>query len=51
MRWDQIPFNEKASAADKAAEFDLQIRENGGPTPAELEKMAEADKADCKTCK
>lgn len=50
MRWDQIPFNEQSSAADKAKEFDLQIAENGGPTPAELEKMGENTKAGCDDC-
>lgn len=39
--WNTTPFDTNAEAADKAIEFDLQIRENGGPSPAELEKQAE----------
>lgn len=34
MRWNDIPFDESASAAEKALEFDLQIAENkGDPNP------------------
>lgn len=34
MKWNEIPFNENASAAEKALEFDLQVAENGGdPDP------------------
>lgn len=32
--WNEIPFDENASAAEKALEFDLQVAENGGdPNP------------------
>jgi hypothetical protein len=40
-RWDEIPFNEKASAIQKGLEFDLQVQENGGPTVAEVQKEIE----------
>lgn len=30
MKWNDIPFDENASPVEKAHEFDLQIRENGG---------------------
>lgn len=33
-KWNDIPFDESASPAEKALEFDLQIAENGGdPNP------------------
>lgn len=28
--WNEIPFDENATPAEKALEFDLQIAENGG---------------------
>lgn len=30
MKWNEIPFDENASPEEKALEFDLQHRENGG---------------------
>ena len=33
-KWNDIPFDENATAAEKALEFDLQVAENGGdPNP------------------
>lgn len=42
--WNEIPFDENASPAQKALEFDLQVQENGGPTVAEVQ--AETDGTD-----
>lgn len=39
--WNEMPFDESALPEEKAHEFDLQMRENGGPTPAELEQQAQ----------
>lgn len=39
--WNEIPFDPNATPEEKAQEFDLQLREHGGPSPAELEKQAE----------
>lgn len=51
MRWDQIPFNEKASPEQKADEFNRQLAENNGPTPEELEEAARPNRDACKECK
>lgn len=37
-KWNDIPFDENATASQKALEFDLQVQENGGPTVAETQK-------------
>lgn len=36
-KWNDIPFDENASAAEKALEFDLQVAENGGDPNAREE--------------
>lgn len=37
MKWNDIPFDENASAEEKALEFDLQVAENGGDPQPEAE--------------
>jgi len=38
--WNEIPFDKDATPEEKALEFDLQLRENGGPSKEELEEQA-----------
>ena len=33
MKWNEIPFDKNATPEEKATEFDLQWRENGGEDP------------------
>lgn len=51
MRWDNIPFDEKATDQQKMDEFDAQMRENNGPPPEELEEAARPNRDACKECK
>ena len=40
-KWNDIPFDQNASPAQKALEFDLQVQENGGPTVEETQRENE----------
>lgn len=43
MKWDEIPFDENASPEDKAREFDLQLRENGGDPAVTMKRHDEGE--------